>query len=163
MNSVYLSIGGNLGNRIENLAIVRSFIKDEVGSIVMSSSVYETGSWGIKSQPDFLNQVLLVKTKLSPHKIMQLILSIENKMGRIRTYKNASRIIDIDILFFNDEIINLPNLTIPHPELQNRKFVLTPLNEIAADLIHPVFNQSMRNLLSTSKDMLEVRLLSKSS
>ncbi len=80
-------------------------------------------------------------------------------MGRIRTLKNASRIIDIDILFFNDEIINKENLTIPHPEIQNRKFALIPLNEIAPDLMHPVFTKSIRNLLSTSKDKLEVKRL----
>jgi 2-amino-4-hydroxy-6-hydroxymethyldihydropteridine diphosphokinase len=92
---------------------------------------------------------------------MQLILSIENKMGRVRTQKNASRIIDIDILFFNDEIISNENLTIPHPEIQNRKFALIPLNEIASDLVHPVFKQSIKNLLSTSKDKLQVKPLSK--
>ena len=92
---------------------------------------------------------------------MQIILSIENKMGRIRTQKNASRIIDIDILFFNDEIINKQNLTIPHSEIQNRKFALIPLHEIAADLVHPVFKQSIKDLLSTSKDKLEVKLLCK--
>ena len=161
MNSTYLLIGGNLGNRIENLAMARSLIENELGKIIKVSSIYETAAWGITKQPDFLNQVLLIKTKFSPEKMMQLILSIENKMGRVRTQKNASRIIDIDILFFNDEIINNENLTIPHPEIQNRKFALIPLNEIASDLVHPVFKQSIKNLLSTSKDKLQVKPLSK--
>lgn len=161
MNSTYLLIGGNLGNRIENLAIARSLIENELGKIIKASSIYETAAWGITEQPDFLNQVLLIKTKFSPEKMMQLILSIENKMGRVRTQKNASRIIDIDILFFNDEIISNENLTIPHPEIQNRKFALIPLNEIASDLVHPVFKQSIKNLLSTSKDKLQVKPLSK--
>lgn len=161
MNSTYLLIGGNLGNRIENLAMARSLIENELGKIIKASSIYETAAWGITKQPDFLNQVLLIKTKFPPEKMMQLILSIENKMGRVRTQKNASRIIDIDILFFNDEIISNENLTIPHPEIQNRKFALIPLNEIASDLVHPVFKQSIKNLLSTSKDKLQVKLLSK--
>jgi len=161
MNSTYLLIGGNLGNRIENLAMARSLIENELGKIIKASSIYETAAWGITEQPDFLNQVLLIKTKFPPEKMMQLILSIENKMGRVRTQKNASRIIDIDILFFNDEIISNENLTIPHPEIQNRKFALIPLNEIASDLVHPVFKQSIKNLLSTSKDKLQVKPLSK--
>ena len=160
MNSAYLLIGGNLGDRIQNLADANRLIEEEIGEIIKMSSIYETAAWGITEQPDFLNQVLLVKTKLTAEKMMLVILSIEKKLGRIRTQKNASRIIDIDILFFNNEIINKPQLTIPHPELQNRKFALIPLNEIAPDLIHPVFKQSIKNLLSTSKDTLPVRLRS---
>lgn len=161
MNSTYLLIGGNLGNRVENLAHARAKIESKVGRIFKASSIYETAAWGIESQPDFLNQVLLVKTKVSAEKVMQLILSIECEMGRIRTQKNASRIIDIDILFFNDEIIKGDNLTIPHPEIQNRRFVLIPLNEIASHLVHPVFKQSIKNLLSITQDILEVKPLTK--
>ena len=159
MNSAYLLIGGNLGNRIENLTKAISAIEKDIGKIIKISTIYQTASWGITDQPDFLNQVLLVTTKFSAAETMQIILSVENKMGRIRTLKNASRIIDIDILFFNDEIINSRLLTIPHPEIQNRKFVLIPLNEIAPQLLHPVFKQSIQNLLSTSKDKLEVKPL----
>jgi 2-amino-4-hydroxy-6-hydroxymethyldihydropteridine diphosphokinase len=161
MNSAYLLIGGNLDDRVKNLDTARRFIKDELGKIARASLIYETASWGITEQPDFLNQVLIVKTEFSAQQCLHHILSIENKMGRIRSQKNASRIIDIDILFFNDEIINEPGLTIPHPEIRNRKFALIPLNEIAPDLVHPVFKQSIKNLLSTSKDRLEVRLISK--
>ncbi|MDB5222915.1 MAG: folK [Chitinophagaceae bacterium] len=161
MNSVYLLIGGNLGNRVETLAMVRLLVEKELGKLIKTSSIYETASWGIAGQPDFLNQVLLVETKFSAAEIMALILSIENKLGRVRTQKNASRIIDIDILFFNDEIISEPGLTVPHPEIQNRKFALIPMNEIAPGFIHPVFKKSMGSLLSTSKDELEVKLLSK--
>ncbi|HEV8080331.1 MAG TPA: 2-amino-4-hydroxy-6-hydroxymethyldihydropteridine diphosphokinase [Chitinophagaceae bacterium] len=157
MNSVYLLIGGNLGDRVANLVTAISLIETELGKIIKTSSIYETAAWGITEQPKFLNQVLLIKTDLPSKKLMQLILSIENKMGRIRSQKNASRIIDIDILFFNDEIINKPNLTIPHPEIQNRRFVLVPLNEIASGLIHPVLKQSIKNLLSTTNDNLEVK------
>lgn len=161
MNLAYLLIGGNLGDRICNLSIAKSLIEKQLGDIVSVSSIYETASWGIIEQPDFLNQVLLIKTKLSPDKIMRSILSIEKKMGRVRSQKNASRIIDIDILFFNDEVIKGKNLTIPHPEIQNRKFVLIPLNEIASDVIHPVFKQSIKNLLEASKDKLEVKPLNR--
>ena len=159
MNSAYLLIGGNLGNRIENLTKAISAIEKDIGKIIKVSAIYQTASWGITEQPDFLNQVLLVTTKFSAAETMQIILSVENKMGRIRTLKNASRIIDIDILFFNDEIINSRLLTIPHPEIQNRKFALIPLNEIAPQLLHPVFKQSIQNLLSTSNDKLEVKPL----
>ena len=159
MNAAYILIGGNLGDRINNLAEARMNIEKDLGEIIKTSSIYETASWGITDQPDFLNQVLLVETTFSAEETMQIILSIENKMGRVRTEKNASRIIDIDILFFNDEIINQKDLTIPHPEIQNRKFALIPLNEIAPHFLHPVFKQSIQNLLSTSKDKLEVRPL----
>jgi len=161
MNLAYLLIGGNLGDRICNLSIAKSLIEKQLGDIVTASSIYETAPWGITEQPDFLNQVLLIRTKLSPDKIMRSILSIEKKMGRIRSQKNASRIIDIDILFFNDEVIKRKNLTIPHPEIQNRKFVLIPLNEIASNVIHPVFKKSIKNLLQASKDKLEVKPLNK--
>jgi 2-amino-4-hydroxy-6-hydroxymethyldihydropteridine diphosphokinase len=160
MNEAYLLIGGNLGDRVVNLADARVNIESHLGKIIKASSMYETASWGIAGQPDFLNQVLLLETKFSAEEIMNSILSIENKMGRVRTEKNASRIIDIDILFFNDEIINRKDLIIPHPEIQNRKFALIPMNEIAADYLHPVFKQSIKNLLSTSKDQLLVKPLS---
>lgn len=157
MNSVYILLGGNLGNKEENMNVARSYIEKHVGKIIKASSIYETASWGIAGQPDFLNQVVLIKTKFSAEKVMETILLIENKMGRIRTEKNASRIIDIDILFFNDEVINKQGLIVPHPEIQNRKFVLVPLNEIASDLMHPTFQLSIKELLSTSKDKLEVK------
>ncbi len=159
MNSAYLLIGGNIGDRIKNLAKTRSFIDMGIGKIVKTSSIYETAAWGITEQPDFLNQVLLVESKLPAQKIMQLILSIENKLGRVRTQKNASRIIDIDILFYNNEIINEMGLTVPHPEIQNRKFALIPLNDIAPDFVHPNLKLSLKHLLSISKDKLKVKRL----
>lgn len=162
MNLAYLLIGGNLGDRIKNLDFAKIWIEKNIGDVINNSSIYETAAWGITEQPDFLNQVLLVETKLSAQEVLHKILSIENKMGRIRTQKNASRIIDIDILFFNDEVIDEPGLTIPHPEIQNRKFALIPMAEIAPDIVHPLLGQSIKNLLSTSKDKLEVRQLSKS-
>ena len=162
MNLAYLLIGGNLGDRIQNLDIARSLLEKEIGNITKTSSIYETASWGITDQPHFLNQVLLLETNCDAEEAMQLILTIENKMGRVRTQKNASRIIDIDILFFNDDIIDKPHLSIPHPEIQNRKFALIPMDEIAPDYIHPVLKNTIKNLLSTSADTLGVKLFDKS-
>ena len=159
MNLAYLLIGGNLGNREANLEMARQLVAKQLGNITRASSIYQTASWGITGQPDFLNQVLMVETEMSAKEMMEQILSIENSMGRIRTEKNASRVIDIDILFFNAEVIDIPGLTIPHPEIQNRRFVLVPLAELAPDLLHPVLNHTVTGLLSTSKDALEVKLL----
>ena len=157
MNSAYLLIGGNLGDRIINLSKAKQLIEIEIGEIVSASSVYETASWGNTAQPNFLNQVLILKTILSAEKIIEKIYSIEHSMGRVRGIKNASRIIDIDILFFNDEIIKLPHLIIPHPEIENRKFVLVPLAELSPGLYHPVLKTTVAELLSASKDTLAVK------
>ncbi|MDQ6757403.1 MAG: 2-amino-4-hydroxy-6-hydroxymethyldihydropteridine diphosphokinase [Bacteroidota bacterium] len=158
MNSTCLLIGGNLGNRIENLNTAKAFIKKNIGKIKTASSIYEAAAWGITEQPDFLNQVLFVETEFSADQIMKKILSIENKMGRIRTEKNAPRIVDIDILFFNNDIINEKGLIIPHPEIQNRKFVLIPLAELSPDLFHPVIKKTVSKLLAECKDELDVKL-----
>jgi 2-amino-4-hydroxy-6-hydroxymethyldihydropteridine diphosphokinase len=157
MNTAYLLIGGNLGDRINNLDAAKNLINKAIGNIIKTSSVYETASWGIEEQPDFLNQVLLIETKLSAENIIKKIFSIENEMGRIRTQKNASRIIDIDILFFNDEVIDQPDLIIPHPEIQNRRFVLVPLAELSPNMVHPILKRSIAQLLSACNDDLKVK------
>lgn len=156
MNIVYILTGGNVGKRLINLGNAQKFLEDEIGKIEKSSSIYETAAWGNNDQPDFYNQAHIIKTKLSPEDIMQKILKIEEKMGRVRTFKNAARIIDIDILFFNEEIINKPGLIIPHAEIANRRFVLEPLNELSPHMIHPRLRKSVKELLSTCKDMLKV-------
>ena len=156
MNSVFLIVGGNLGNRKKNLQTAATLIDEQVGTIIQSSKIYETEPWGLTDQPAFYNQVHLVKSKLDAETIIDTILKIEKKMGRVRTIKNAARIIDIDILFFNGEIINEPNLVIPHREIPNLRFVLMPLNEIAPLLIHPVLKKNISELLSTCKDQLKV-------
>lgn len=161
MNTAYLLIGGNLGERVMNLDKAKAFISNDIGKIINASSIYETASWGITEQPDFLNQVLLIETRLYAKQLLHKIFSIENKMGRVRTQKNASRIIDIDILFFNDHLINEPGLTIPHPEIQHRKFALIPMTEIAPGFVHPLLEMQMKDILSTSKDTLEVKLYGK--
>ncbi len=161
MNTVYILTGGNLNDRPGNLQKAKDILEEEAGKVIASSSVYETKAWGNLKQPDFYNQVHIINTNLSAEKLMEKILDIEEKMGRIRTVKNASRIIDIDILFFNDAVINKPDLIIPHPEIQNRRFVLTPLNELSGGFIHPVLKKSMKELLSTCKDTLDVKPLGK--
>lgn len=157
MNSTYLLLGSNMGNSLEQLQISRKYIGQKVGTIKRSSSLYTTAAWGNTNQPDFLNQVIIVSTKLDAVETLAQILAIEKKMGRVRTVKNAPRIIDIDILFFNKEIISEKQLTIPHPEIQNRRFVLIPLNELSPAFIHPLLNKRIHDLLGSCKDTLDVK------
>ena len=156
MNKVFLITGGNIGDRKENLELAAKLIGKNIGRIIKSSSIYETEAWGNTQQASFYNQVHIIETKLAAKEIMNKILLIEEQMGRIRTIKNAARIIDIDILFFNNEIVNNPIVTIPHKEINNRRFVLMPLQELAPDFIHPVLKMSISQLLSMSKDPLKV-------
>ena len=124
MNKAYLLTGGNLGNRLNNLSKAAALIEEYCGNITKRSSIYETAAWGFKEQPDFYNQAQEIVTRLNPEELMKTILMIEEKMGRRREIKMGPRIIDIDILLFNNEIIHRPNLTIPHERLPARKFAL---------------------------------------
>lgn len=158
MKIVYLGIGTNLGNREANLkeAVVR--IGEHIGQVVKSSSVYETEPWGFNSKDEFLNMVVKVETKLSPSGLLGRILMIESMLGRIRGEKKyASRVIDLDILLYEDFIIDEVSLKIPHPLMHERRFVLTPLCEIAPEAVHPVFNKSIASLLESSRDNSKVR------
>ncbi len=159
MNTAYLLIGGNLGNRKENLQTAQSLIEQHCGRLVKKSALYETAAWGNTNQPSFLNQVLQIETSANARQLIRKILKIEKMMGRVRHEKLGPRIIDIDILFFNSEIFNLRLLKIPHPEMQNRKFVLIPLAEIAATLVHPVLNKSVSQLLDECPDNLKVKII----
>lgn len=155
MNVAYLITGGNIGDRKKNLATAAHFIQTEIGNIERLSQIYETEPWGNTDQEPFYNQVLVVETALDAPGVMQKILLIEAKMGRVRTFRNAARIIDIDILFFNNDIVNEQNLTIPHPEIANRRFVLQPLNELAPGLVHPLYAQTIHELLRICTDPLK--------
>jgi 2-amino-4-hydroxy-6-hydroxymethyldihydropteridine diphosphokinase len=157
MNKTYLLLGSNIGDSKKQLNIAITQINKKIGTITRQSKLYTTAAWGNTNQADFLNQVIVVETKLSAQQTITTILAIEEKMGRIRTVKNAPRVIDIDILFFNKDIIKEKELTVPHPEIQNRRFVLVPLNELAPNFKHPVFQQSIHYLLQKCKDVLNVK------
>ena len=159
MNISYLLIGGNEGDRTGTMAMARERIESVAGTIRSRSSLFETAPWGKTDQPDFLNQALLLETGLDAPTLLQALLGIEAQMGRRRGEKYGSRIIDIDILFFNDAIIHQPGLQIPHPEIQNRRFALAPLEEIAPAYIHPVLGVSVRELLINCTDPLAVKKL----
>lgn len=158
---VILHTGGNLGDRYHNLKLARQHIRQRIGPISKASSVYQTQAWGVTEQPDFLNQALVVETALSPRQALQQILLIEQRMGRKRTDKWTARLIDIDLLFYGDEIINTPDLIVPHPFLHLRNFVLAPLVEIAPEKRHPILHSTAAELYEQSTDPLQVRLLEK--
>jgi len=159
MNNVFLLLGSNLGDRQLLLQTAIAKIAKRVGPVLEKSALYETQSWGKTDEPDYLNQVILLKTDLSPNIVLNKILEIETGMGRRRYEKWGSRLIDIDILFYNDEIIKQHGLEIPHPELHKRRFTLEPLAEIAPDFIHPLINKTMLELKKDLTDSLIVKKL----
>lgn len=159
-NIIYLHTGTNQGNRQENLLRVNDLIRQYIGEISAVSSIYETAAWGMTEQPDFYNQALKVVTALNPQEVLEQITFIETSIfNRLREQKWASRIIDIDILFYNSEIINTEKLIIPHQYLQLRNFVLIPLMEIAGDFVHPILMETVEDLYCNSQDNLEVILI----
>ena len=157
MNKAYLLTGGNMGDRLLNLELAKKEIAIQCGKVTQASSLYETAAWGNTNQPSFLNQALEIKTLLNAKQLIRCILKIEKMMGRTRKEKYGPRIIDIDILLFNTGIYDYTFLKIPHPELQNRRFALLPLAEIAEEMIHPVFNKTIARLLNECTDELEVK------
>lgn len=149
----YLSLGSNLGNREHQLEEAIRLISERVGLVQKKSSVYETDPWGFNANTPFLNLVISVETSLLPDRLMQKILILEKEMGRERGGEGyQSRIIDIDILFYGDQIVDMPDLQIPHPLLHQRRFVLVPLAEIAAEFVHPGLTLSVTTLLNHCRD-----------
>lgn len=157
MKIVFLGIGSNLGNREANMNQAVAAIEQSVGKVLRTSSFYETEPWGFESDDAFLNMVIMVETKLSAAELLGEILNIESSLGRIRNNdRYSSRIIDIDILLYDDVITDEPDLKIPHPLMQERKFVLIPLCEIASEKIHPVLKKTFRELLDVCEDRSNV-------
>jgi 2-amino-4-hydroxy-6-hydroxymethyldihydropteridine diphosphokinase len=158
MNIVYLLLGSNLNDRSAMLQRARKEIASRIGLIIGESSVYESEPWGFTADKSFLNQVISIESGLDPNGILNKILQIELDLGRIRVNgeRYSSRIIDIDILFFNDEIIAEKNLIIPHPGIPERLFALIPLSELDGTFIHPGSRKSINELISECPDKLRV-------
>ena len=143
---VYLALGTNIGDRERNLKTAKDEMLSEA-TIVKESSIYVTPPWGYADQPDFLNQVIEVSTQLEPLPLLHFLKDIENRMGRKKLIRNGPRLIDLDILFYGDRVVDIDDLQIPHPRMEGRTFVLVPLSEIAPDLIHPMLEISVREML----------------
>jgi len=142
---IYISLGSNLGDRLANLRNVMTNISPEVKAVAQSS-IYETEPWGYSDQPSFLNQIIKANTNLAPFDLLAFFKEIEVSMGRQETFRFGPRLIDLDILFYDDLVLNTPKLTIPHPRIIERSFVLIPLVEIAPDLYHPVIGKTIQQL-----------------
>ncbi|MXV15385.1 2-amino-4-hydroxy-6-hydroxymethyldihydropteridine diphosphokinase [Hufsiella ginkgonis] len=157
MELVYLLLGSNLGNRESYLQQARLHIAHKIGEIATESSLYSTESWGKTDQPEFINQVIVVNSALSAEEVLREVLHIEQLLGRERSQKWDSRTIDIDILFYGAEIIDTPDLVIPHPQLHLRNFTLVPLAELSPGLVHPALHLSIEEIIENSSDKLAVK------
>lgn len=146
-HNIIIALGSNLGDRLDNLDHAVQSLPPDV-QVVRLSSVYETKPWGYLDQPDFLNQVLQAETELNPAELLKYLKRIETKIGRRASFRYGPRAIDLDILFYNELILNVAGLIIPHPRLAERAFVLVPLAELEPDKIHPVLGITIRGLLS---------------
>jgi len=157
MNKVFLLLGGNQGNVFETFSLARQQVMERVGPVSLASSLYQSEPWGFEADNLFLNQVLLVETMLEPEGLLQTLLEIETSLGRTRMAGVIeSRIIDIDILFYNQQVIINPGLEIPHPRLHLRRFTLLPLAEIAPEMVHPLMGKTLSEILQSCNDTLAV-------
>ena len=159
MEGIFLLLGSNLGDRKQSLARANELIRSEIGQIETSSALHVSSAWGLSEQPDFLNQVIFVKTDLEPKEVLSRIQKIEIDLGRERYEKWGPRIIDIDILYFGNRIIENSELVVPHPGIPDRRFTLEPLNEIAPDFVHPILHKTNKELLDLCEDSLGVKVL----
>jgi len=159
INFAYLLLGSNIGDRSAFIAQAKETIIEELGSVFSSSQVYETSAWGIENQRPYLNQAIGIETLLDPDALLRKIHIIEESMGRKRSEKWESRVIDIDILFYNDQHIHSNSLTVPHPLFHLRNFALIPMLEIAPSLIHPTMGKTIFELLQRTPDKQEVKPL----
>lgn len=154
--NTYLLLGTNLGDRKLNIEGALVQIENQIGTIVSRSSVYETEPWGVTDQPNYWNQVVQVNTQLTPQEVLNTIHKIERELGRERRIRWEARLIDIDILYINDWVLQDANLVVPHPRIADRRFVLAPLTEIAPEFVHPVWTKTNEELLIACSDPLTV-------
>jgi 2-amino-4-hydroxy-6-hydroxymethyldihydropteridine diphosphokinase len=147
-----LSLGSNVGDRLNFLTLSKTAISNTIGSIQLSSTIYETEPWGVDNQESYLNQVISVQTEITPIELLNKIQLIERNLGRIRTVHYGPRTIDIDILYYGERIIDIEILKIPHPHIQKRRFILVPLSEILPQMHHPLLNKTNQELLDIVKD-----------
>ncbi len=157
MASVVLLLGGNIGDTRSYFEKAKELIVESIGNISDQSSLYRSAAWGKTDQPDFLNQVIVVKTKLKPRELLNSVQQIEMTIGRVREIKWGERKIDIDILFYDDLEIQETDLIVPHPFIQERKFTLIPLAEVLGNFIHPVTKITINQMLKRCKDPLSVK------
>ena len=159
-NQAYISLGGNVGNTQEIFQKALEEIYQHIGKITKKSSLYQTAAWGNTQQNDFINQVICINTLSSAHDLLDSLLTIEIKLDRVREEIWGPRTLDLDILYFNQEIIESPTLIVPHQRIKERKFILIPMNEIASDHVDPVSNQPVAQLLANCIDELAVTKIS---
>lgn len=155
-------MGGNISDRFMNMEKAREMVSQKIGVIEKQSGLYETAPWGNTRQPEFLNQVLKVHTRLKPFQVLRKTQEIEMELGRVRYEKWGERIMDIDILFFNDQVIESRELTVPHPRIQDRRFTLVPLAEITNGFVHPKLKKNIKTLLNFCPDKLAVKAVESS-
>ncbi|MDX2443903.1 MAG: 2-amino-4-hydroxy-6-hydroxymethyldihydropteridine diphosphokinase [Bacteroidales bacterium] len=157
---IAILLGSNIGDRFLALEKAKLLIRERVNNQIIESSVFESEPWGFQDEINFLNQVICVETKLPPHDLLEELLAIEKEMGRMRSRSGyQSRVIDLDILLYNDLIVSDDKLKIPHPRLHERRFTLEPLNELLPDFIHPVLGRTVNELLNDCQDKLIVKKL----
>ena len=159
-NEVLLLLGTNLGDKLANIEVSTMEIETAIGQLLKKSSVYKSPAWGFNSSSYFLNQVVLINTKLNPFQLLNALQKIEIKLGRkVKSQESyQDRLIDIDILFFENQIVNKPELIIPHPEIENRRFTLLPLQELVGNYIHPIKNKSIIDITKECDDDSDVSI-----
>lgn len=153
---IFLLLGSNQGDTAQNLASAAENIETQAGEIKLRSSLYRSAAWGMEQQPDFINQVLEIASTKTADDLLKILLEIEEGMGRVRTLRWGPRIIDIDLLFYGDEVWDTTQLRLPHPAIAQRRFTLVPLAEIAPGLVHPILKKSVSQLLDECNDPLIV-------
>lgn len=158
LNIIIFSTGSNIGNRLSHLQFAEIEISKSIGKIINKSSIYESFAWGNTNQDNFLNQIIVAETNFNAFECLKLLQKIEKDRLRIRKKHWGPRTLDIDIIFFNNEIISSQHLTIPHPFIEKRNFVLLPLSEILSDFVHPISNKTINELLNKCKDKTHIEL-----